>query len=39
VIVAFIGFTRHNWRCPACNRFLGSNLDRRMCGKCRARLY
>ena len=38
VIVAFIGFTYHNWRCPACNRHLGGDLHRRMCSKCRARL-
>ena len=38
VIVAFIGFSYQNWRCPACNRHLGGDLDRRVCGKCRARL-
>jgi hypothetical protein len=39
VIVAFIGFTYHNWRCPACNRHLGGELHRETCGKCRARLH
>ena len=39
VIAAFIGFTYQNWRCPACNRHLGGDLDRRMCSKCRARLH
>ena len=39
VIAAFIGFTYHNWRCPACNRHLGGDLDRRICSKCRARLH
>jgi hypothetical protein len=38
VISAFIGFTWHNWRCPACNRRLGGELHRSVCGKCRARL-
>jgi hypothetical protein len=38
VIAAFIGFTYHNWRCPACNRHLGGDVHRRLCGKCRARL-
>ena len=38
VIAAFIGFTYHNWRCPACQRHLGGDLHRRMCGKCRTRL-
>ena len=39
VIVAFIGFTYHNWRCPACKRHLGGELHRHVCGKCRARLH
>lgn len=38
VIASFFGFTYHNWRCPACNRPLGGDLYRRICGKCRARL-
>jgi preprotein translocase subunit SecD len=38
VIAAFIGFTYHNWRCPACNRHLGGDLHRHLCRKCRARL-
>lgn len=38
VIAAFIGFTFHNWRCPACNRHLGGDLHRRRCGTCRAGL-
>ena len=38
VIAAFVGFTYHNWRCPACHRHLGGDLHRRLCGKCRARL-
>ena len=39
VIAVFIGFTYHNWRCPACNRHLGGDLHRHMCSKCRARLH
>ena len=39
VIAAFVGFTWQNWRCPACNRHLGGDLDRRVCRKCRARLH
>ncbi|HEY6000849.1 MAG TPA: hypothetical protein VI078_16300 [bacterium] len=38
VIAAFIGFTYHNWRCPACNRHLPGDLHRHLCGKCRTRL-
>ena len=39
VIAVFIGFTYHNWRCPACNRHLGGDLHRHLCGKCRVRLH
>lgn len=38
VIAAFIGFTWHNWRCPACNRHLRGEVHRHLCSKCRARL-
>jgi len=38
VIAAFIGFTFQNWRCPVCNRHLGGDLHRHVCGKCRAQL-
>jgi len=38
VIAAFIGFTSFNWRCPSCNTFLGNDIGRRMCRKCRSRL-
>ena len=39
VIAAFIGFTSRNWRCPACNRHLGGDLHRGVCGRCRTRLH
>lgn len=39
VIATFLGFTYYNWRCPACNRHLGRDLHRRLCGNCRARLH
>lgn len=39
VMAAFVGFTYHNWRCPACNRHLGGDLHRQACGKCRVRLH
>ncbi|MGD0281265.1 MAG: hypothetical protein ABSB95_02760 [Dissulfurispiraceae bacterium] len=38
VIAAFIGFSRVNWRCPSCNKYLGNDIYRRMCGKCGSRL-
>ena len=38
VIAAFIGFSRVNWRCPSCNKYLGNDISRRMCRKCGSRL-
>jgi hypothetical protein len=37
-IAAFLGFTSINWRCPSCGKSLGSNINRRVCRKCGARL-
>lgn len=37
-IVAFIVYTATNWRCPSCNTYLGSDINRRKCVKCGARL-
>ena len=37
-IAAFIGFSAVNWRCPACNKYLGPDINRRICRKCRTRL-
>lgn len=38
IIAAFIGFTGFNWRCPSCTRYLGNDINRRICKKCGARL-
>ncbi|TAN42867.1 MAG: hypothetical protein EPN22_11670 [Nitrospirae bacterium] len=38
VIAAFIGFSRVNWRCPSCNKYLGNDLSRPACRKCGTRL-
>ncbi len=38
VIASFIGFTSYNWRCPACNKYLGNNIVRRGCSHCKTRL-
>jgi hypothetical protein len=38
LIAAFIGFTAVNWRCPSCTKYLGSDINRRICKKCGARL-
>ncbi len=37
-IAAFIGFTASNWRCPSCNKYLGSDIHKRLCNKCGTRL-
>jgi hypothetical protein len=37
VIVA-VGYTYRNWRCPACDRYLGSKLNIGRCRHCGARL-
>jgi hypothetical protein len=37
-IAVFIGFSALNWRCPACNKYLGPDINRRICRKCRTRL-
>lgn len=37
-IAAFIGYASFNWRCPACRGHLGSDLFRRRCNKCGARM-
>jgi hypothetical protein len=38
VIAAFIGYSSLNWRCPACKKFLGNDVNRRVCRKCGRRL-
>jgi predicted nucleic acid-binding Zn ribbon protein len=38
VIGVFIGFSAFNWRCPVCNKYLGPDINRRICKKCGAKL-
>jgi len=38
VIIVFIGFTAFNWRCPACKKYLGSDIYKRTCRHCKTRL-
>lgn len=38
IISAFIGFSAVNWRCPMCNKYLGADIHRQTCRKCRTRL-
>jgi hypothetical protein len=38
LIGVFIGFSVINWRCPSCNKYLGGDINRRICKKCGIRL-
>ncbi len=38
VIAAFAGFSSVNWRCPSCGKYLGSDINRRICKRCGIRL-
>jgi len=38
VIAVFISFTAFNWRCPSCRKYLGRDINKRVCRHCRARL-
>jgi hypothetical protein len=38
IIAAFIGFSSQNWKCPSCKKYMGSNINRRICKHCRTRL-
>jgi len=33
-----IGFSLFNWRCPACNKYLGKSINPKFCSKCGAPL-
>jgi len=39
VIAAFIGFSAYNWRCPSCNKYMGSDINRVICKQCGTRLH
>ena len=38
LVGAFVAFSASNWRCPACNHYLGPNIAQEYCRKCRSRL-
>jgi len=38
LVATFIGFSVFNWRCPSCTKYLGRDINRRICKKCGARL-
>ena len=37
-IASFWVFSSVNWRCPACEKFLGTDINKRGCKKCKTRL-
>ena len=38
LIAVFIGFSAFNWRCPSCKKYLGPDINRRICKQCGTRL-
>ncbi|HOD13920.1 MAG TPA: hypothetical protein PLA65_13525 [Spirochaetota bacterium] len=38
LFLAAFAFSIKNWRCPACNRYLGKGINPKFCPKCGARL-
>jgi len=34
IIVAGVVFSLYNWRCPACNKYLGKAMSPKFCVKC-----
>jgi hypothetical protein len=38
LIAAFIGFSAFNWRCPSCKKYLGNDINKRICKHCGTRL-
>jgi hypothetical protein len=38
IIAVFIGFSAFNWRCPLCKKYLGRNINKRVCKQCGTRL-
>ena len=38
IVLAFLNFTAFNWQCPSCKKYLGNDLNKRVCKQCGARL-
>jgi ribosomal protein S27AE len=38
IIGSYIGFTSQNWKCPSCGKYLGTDINRRICKKCGVQL-
>jgi hypothetical protein len=34
LVLGAVGFSLWNWRCPACNRYLGKGISPAFCSKC-----
>jgi hypothetical protein len=37
-ILSFFAYSLYNWRCPACNRYLGQRMNPKQCSGCGIRL-
>lgn len=38
LVLAAVVFSLYNWRCPACNKYLGRTINPRFCTRCGAEL-
>jgi hypothetical protein len=38
ILASFMVYTAVNWTCPSCGKYLGTDINRRICKKCKARL-
>jgi hypothetical protein len=38
IVLAFVNFTAFNWQCPSCKKYLGGDMNRRVCKHCGVRL-
>lgn len=38
LVAGFIVFSAFNWRCPSCNKYIGNDINRRICKNCGTRL-
>ncbi len=38
IILGGVIFSLYNWRCPACNKYLGKSVSPKYCGKCGTQL-
>ena len=34
IALAAVGFSLYNWRCPACNKYLGKSMSQKFCAGC-----